>query len=64
MIVLIENKLCLGKGFLRNLVKKNQNLTLSTWYYTLDHFGLSATTKCSIMNNGMNLRSNIGSRMS
>ena len=44
--------------------KKNQNLTLSMWYYALDHFGLSATTKCSIMDNGMNLRSNIGSGMS
>lgn len=32
----IRNKLCLGKGFPRNLTK-NQNLAPSSWHYALDH---------------------------
>ena len=62
MIVFIGNKLCLGKGFLRNSSKRSN---FGTFFVVLHFglFGLSAMTKCSTMNNATSLRSNTLSGM-
>ena len=52
MIVLIGSMPCLGKGFLRNIIKRSRfGTSLGVLYF--GPFGLSATTKCSTMNVGI-----------
>ena len=54
-IVSIGSKSCLGKGFLRIMVKIS-NFGTSSWELRFGPFGLSAIPKCSTMNNGMRLK--------